>query len=90
MTTWSPFLSFAEWTCANDAAAKGSLSNDSKIFSIESPSSDSTIFISFSTLNGLQLSVKLSNSFAVSASSISVLVESSCPNFVNIGPSDSK
>ena len=83
-TTWSPLLSVAEWTCARDAAAKGISSNDSKIFSIESPNSDSTIFLSVSTLNGLQLSVRLSKSFAVSTSRISVLVDKSWPNFVNI------
>ena len=40
--------------------------------------------------NGLQLSVRPSKSFAVSKSRISVLVDSSCPNLINIGPKDSR
>ena len=90
ITTWSPFLSFAEWTWASEAAAKGFSSNESKIFSMLSPSSDLIIFLNLLTSKGLQLSVKVSKSFAVSESSMSVLVERSCPNLVNIGPKDSK
>ena len=60
------------------------------MLAIESPNSDSTIFLNFETSNGLQLSVKLSNCFAVSKSKISVLVDNNWPNFVKIGPRDSK
>ena len=90
ITTWSPFLRIAEWTWASDAAARGFSSNDLKILLIESPSSDSTIFFSVLTSKGLQLSVKLSSSFAVSISRTSVLVERSWPNFIKIGPNASK
>ena len=41
-----------------------------------SPSSDSTIFLKVETSNGLQLSVRDSNSFAVVKSKMSVRVDS--------------
>ena len=62
----------------------------STVKGIELHNSDSTIFLNVETLKGLQLSVTLSSSFAVSRSKISVLVDNNCPNFVKIGPRDSK
>ena len=89
-TASSPSRSVTAWTCATDAAARGSLSNVLKAVAISVCSSCSIISTADSPGKGATLSWRRANSSAISSGRRSLRVDSNWPNFIGTGPRDSK
>ena len=77
----------ARCTCPSDAAAIGSVSNESKTSSTGLPSSCAMIALAFSPPKPGTLSCRSLSTSVYSFSSRSSRVETTCPSLTNVGPS---